>query len=105
MDIRRFWLLASVFLGSMTHGMTIMAQPPGRPAAIQAPEGGLNQPPAEAEQEAAQAANPLEFRYLLSYILLLAFVGGSTFLIIRPSGRATLPDAPTTAKGSVPIRK
>ncbi len=36
----------------------------------------------------------------MSYVLMLAFVGGSTFLIIRPSGRKIQGDG-TAAKGKV----
>jgi hypothetical protein len=70
-------------------GIEGLAQQPPRPAAVQAPEGG-DAPPAdagEAKPETATAANPFELRFIFSYVLILAFVGGSTFLIIRPSGR------------------
>ena len=87
MDVYRFLLIAGLSLGIMTHGLVGIAQPPERPAAVQAPADGVAPGPAEAQPEAASAASPFELRYIFSYVVMLAFVGGSTFLIIRPSGR------------------
>jgi hypothetical protein len=60
---------------------------------VQAPEGGTppagDQNNAEEKPGTGSKASPFEIRYIMSYVLMLAFVGGSTFLIIRPSGRKT----------------
>lgn len=72
-------------------GIEGLAQQPARPAAVQAPEqaapqaGGQNN--AGEKPETNSKASPFEIRYIPSYVLMLAFVGGSAFLIIRPSGR------------------
>jgi hypothetical protein len=72
-------------------GIEGLAQQPPRPAAVQAPEGGAppagDQNNAEEKPGTGSKASPFEIRYIMSYVLMLAFVGGSTFLIIRPSGR------------------
>jgi hypothetical protein len=72
-------------------GIEGLAQQPPRPAAVQAPEGGAppagDQNNAEEKPGTGSKASPFEIRYILSYVLMLAFVGGSAFLIIRPSGR------------------
>lgn len=73
-------------------GIEGLAQQPPRPEAVQAPQEG-NEPPAdeqanaEPQADAAKTASPFEIRYLISYVLMLLFIGGSTVLIIRPSGR------------------
>lgn len=87
-------------------GIQGLAQQPPRPEAVQAEEGG-NEPPAadqdnaEPQADVAKTASPFELRYLISYVLMLVFIAGSTVLIIRPSGRAIQGDAggTTTAKG------
>lgn len=43
--------------------------------------------PANPEPPASPTASPLEIRYIISYVLMLAMISGSTFLVIRPSGR------------------
>lgn len=72
-------------------GIEGLAQQPPRPAAVQAPEGAAppagDQNNAEEKPETGSKASPFEIRYIMSYVLMLALVGGSTFLIIRPSGR------------------
>lgn len=83
-------------------GIEGLAQQPPRPAAVQAPEGGAppagDQNNAEEKPGTGSKASPFEIRYIMSYVLMLAFVGGSTFLIIRPSGRKTQGDG-GVAKG------
>jgi hypothetical protein len=83
-------------------GIEGLAQQPPRPAAVQAPEGGAppagDQNNAEEKPGTGSKASPFEIRYIMSYVLMLAFVGGSTFLIIRPSGRKTQGDG-GAAKG------
>jgi hypothetical protein len=84
-------------------GIEGLAQKPPRPGAVQAPEGG-NEPPAadqgnaEPQADAAKSASPFEIRYLISYVLMLLFIGGSTVLIIRPSGRTMQGDPGGAAK-------
>jgi hypothetical protein len=77
-------------------GIEGLAQQPPRPAAVQAPEGGAppagDQNNAEEKPGTSSKASPFEIRYIMSYVLMLAFVGGSTFLIICPSGRKTQGD-------------
>lgn len=67
-----------------------MARQPPRPAAVQA-EDDAGDPPAaaqgDADPPAASKASPFEIRYLIAYLLMLIFIGGSAFLVIRPSGR------------------
>ncbi len=69
---------------------------------MQAPEGGAppagDQNNAEEKPGTGSKASPFEIRYIMSYVLMLTFVGGSTFLIIRPSGRKTQGDG-GAAKG------
>jgi hypothetical protein len=81
-------------------GIEGLAQQPPRPAAVQAPEGGAppagDQNNAEEKPGTGSKASPFEIRYIMSYVLMLAFVGGSTFLIIRPSGRKTQGDGGAT---------
>jgi hypothetical protein len=83
-------------------GIEGLAQQPPRPAAVQAPEGGAppagDQNNAEEKPGTGSKASPFEIRYIMSYVLMLTFVGGSTFLIIRPSGRKTQGDG-GAAKG------
>lgn len=89
-------------------GIEGLAQQPPRPSAVQAPEGNDapagDQNNAEEKPDAAPKASPFEIRYIMSYVLMLAFVGGSTFLVIRPSGRkiqgdGDTPKAKAAAKG------
>ena len=101
-------LFAEAVGGLVQPGIEGLAQQPPRPSAVQAPEG--NAAPAgdhniaEEKPAAAPKASPFEIRYIMSYVLMLAFVGGSTFLVIRPSGRkiqgdGDTPKAKAAAKG------
>lgn len=105
MNISRRLLIAGLGLGMITLCLSAVAQPPERPAAVQAPEDGAAAA-GDAKPEAAPAASPFELRYLFSYVLMLAFVGGSTFLIIRPSGRKTQgDDGAAKGKGAAKAKK
>lgn len=55
------------------------------PAPADAPVAAVDA--ANAEAAAPKKASPLELRYFISYVLIIAFVGGGTALAIRPSGR------------------
>jgi hypothetical protein len=93
MNPRRFLLPPALGLVLFAGGIEGFAQQPVRPGVVQAPEGG-NAPPAgdqgnaEARAEATPPASAFEIRYIIAYVLMLVFIGGSTVLIIRPSGRA-----------------
>lgn len=106
MHFFRFLLITGICLGTMPHGSRAVAQPPERPAAVQAPEDGAAPAAGDAKPEAASAASPFELRYIFSYVLMLAFVGGSTFLIIRPSGRKIQgDDGAVKGKGAAKAKK
>lgn len=104
MHFFRLLLITGICLGTMSHGLRAVAQPPERPAAVQAPEDGATA--VEAKPEASSAVSPFELRYIFSYVLMLAFVGGSTFLIIRPSGRKIQgDDGAVKGKGAAKAKK
>ena len=76
-----------------------------RPEMVQADPAPAEAPAAaddaaDAEAAAPKKASPLELRYFISYVLILAFVGGGTALAIRPSGRKpqSLPKPAANAK-------
>lgn len=90
-------------------GVEALAQQAARPAAVQADEADANQPAAAqgaAAPEPTSKASPFEIRYIIVYVLMLIFVGGSTFLIIRPSGRKIQgADAAPQGKGPAKAKK
>jgi hypothetical protein len=96
MHFRKSLLLAALAFGMSTYSMENRAQEPERPVAVEAKPGDGG-PPA-AQGEAKPSASPFEIRYLISYVLMLLFIGGSTVLIIRPSGRTIQGDPGGAAK-------
>lgn len=81
-------------------GLQGLANPQNRPEMVQAEPQPEQPPPAEAEPAAATTASPFEIRYLISYLLMLVFVGGGTALVIRPNGRVP----PAEGKASTPSK-
>ena len=89
----RFFLPSALGLVLLAGVIKSFAQPPARLGVVQGPEPGNAQPAgdqgnAEAKADATPPASAFEIRYIIAYMLMLVFIGGSTFLIIRPSGRA-----------------
>lgn len=94
----------------LAQGVGALVQPGGIEGLAQKPPEDGGEPAAadagEAKPETAPAASPFELRYIFSYVLMLAFVGGSTFLIIRPSGRKIQgDDGAATGKGPAKAKK
>jgi len=98
MHPRKLLLLAALAFGMSTCSMESRAQEPERPVAVEAKPGDGGPPAAQGEAEAQPSASPYEIRYLTSYVLMLLFIGGSTVLIIRPSGRTIQGDPGGAAK-------
>ena len=91
MHIHNGFLLAALGLGISTCTIESHAQDPVRLVAVEAQPGDNNA--LAAQGDAKPEASPFEIRYIISYVLMLLFIGGSTVLIIRPSGRAIQGDS------------
>ncbi len=92
-------------------GIEGLAKPPARPGVVDAAEAGPAQPAADQEPANGDAnpagatqASPFELRFIISYVLMMIFMGAGMFLAVRPSGRLTQGDD-AASKGKANSKK
>ncbi len=74
-------------------GIEGLAKPTPRPGVVDAAEAGPDQAApdqvvdGDAKPAGATQASPYELRFLISYVLMMIFMGAGMFLVVRPSGR------------------
>ena len=73
-------------LGTQAAGQSLQSGQNARPTAVQAEKGDAAQK-TDAAADSASTASAFEVRYLISYFAMLIFIGGGTFLVVRPTGR------------------
>ena len=81
-----FQVSAVEVLGTQAAGQSLQSGQNARPAAVQAGEDDTVQDEGAASDSTSNAS-PFEVRYLISYLVMLIFIGGGTFLVVRPTGR------------------